>query len=273
MLFIAVLIGAVIARQGVPPANKLFFAFLTPLFLEASTFALNDYFDYEVDKKNERMDRPLVRGDLEPRTALYVFIVFFPLGILSSLFVNISCFVIAVFTGFLSILYDVWMKNVKLLGNFYIAYIMAVPFIFGGVVETTKIYPIIVVLALIAFLTGVGREMMKDIMDYEGDKAEGVKSFPQYIGKEKSRAVTSIIYIIAVGISPIPFLFNIGEIGAVYNSNFYYLAVVIVTDIMLLYTSADLIALKKKNINFHRKFTLVAIFIGLIAFLIGAFTG
>ena len=67
------------------------------------------------------------------------------------------------------------MKKVKLVGNFYIAYVMAIPFIFGGVsVLQTNTYffqinPIIYVIALIAFLTGSGREIMKDVQDFEGD--------------------------------------------------------------------------------------------------------
>ena len=135
MLFIAVLIGSVIAQKmlystGFPPVDKLILTFLTVLFLEASTFALNDYYDLEIDKKNKRLDRPLVRGDIAPKTALYLFFVLFPLGILSSFFVNFTCFFIALVTAVLAILYDVKMKKIKLLGNFYIAYTMAIHFIF-----------------------------------------------------------------------------------------------------------------------------------------------
>lgn len=268
MLFIAVLIGSLIAQQGIPPVKKLVFAFLTPLLLEASTFALNDYFDFEVDKRNERTDRPLVRGDLQPKTALYIFFILFPLGILASIFVNWTCFLIATVTGFLSILYDVWMKKIKLLGNFYIAYIMAIPFIFGGTVVSPQIPPIVIFLAIIAFLTGVGREVMKDVMDYEGDKASGVKSFPQYIGIKNSNLLSAVFYVTAVILSFVPFLANISE---AYYLNFYYLGIVLVTDVMLLYTVTRLISNKSIDMKFLRKFTLVAIFIGLIAFLVGAF--
>lgn len=270
MLFIAVLIGALIGQQGLPPADKLIFAFFTPMFLEASTFSLNDYFDFEVDRRNERLDRPLVRGDLEPRTALYVFFILFPLGILAAWFVNWVCFLIATITGFLSIVYDVWMKKVKLLGNFYIAYIMAIPFIFGGTAVSTNIPPIVILLSIIAFLTGVGREIMKDIMDFEGDKARRVKSFPKYLGIRKSGLLAAFFYVIAVAISPIPFLFHI---GGGYYLNYYYLGIVLITDVILLYTSAKLSFEREVDFKFYRKLTLIAIFIGLIAFLVGAFVG
>ena len=84
MIAIAILIGSLIALkgEGMPSFEKFILTFFTALFLEASTFALNDYYDLEIDKKNKREDRPLVRGDLSPKSALYLFYIFFPLGIM-----------------------------------------------------------------------------------------------------------------------------------------------------------------------------------------------
>ena len=79
MIAIAILIGSVIAARTIPTIENFFFTFFTALFLEASTFALNDYYDYEIDFKNKRKDRPLVRGDVTKNTALYLFFIFFPL--------------------------------------------------------------------------------------------------------------------------------------------------------------------------------------------------
>ena len=77
MIAIAILIGAVIAKQEIPSLYRFVLTFTTALFLEASTFALNDYFDIDIDKHNKRIDRPLVRGDLSPRTALLIFFILF----------------------------------------------------------------------------------------------------------------------------------------------------------------------------------------------------
>ena len=283
MLFIAVLIGSVIAQKmldnftGFPPVDKLILTFLTVLFLEASTFALNDYYDLEIDKKNKRLDRPLVRGDIAPKTALYLFFILLPLGILSSFFVNFTCFIIALVTAFFAILYDVKMKKIKLLGNFYIAYTMAIPFIFGGAAVLEKnmltffvIPPVIFIIALIAFFAGVGREIMKDVMDFEGDRKRGVKSFPSYVGMRASNVFSAAFYIIAIALSFIPFFMESYDF---YYRNMYYLSIVLVTDTMLLSTSLQLIFKKQVDMKFYRMFTLVAIFVGLLAFLIGVFTG
>jgi len=276
MIFIAILIGALIALNGeeIPDSKNLFLIFFTALFLEASTFALNDYYDFEIDKKNKRTDRPLVRGDLKPKTALLLFYILFPLGIICAYFVNLLCFIIALITAILAILYDAKIKKIKLVGNFYIAYTMAIPFVFGGasVLEgntlSVTIHPAIYIIALIAFLAGSGREVMKDVMDFEGDKKSGVRSLPIYIGCRKSNIVAALFYIAAIAMSFLPYCF---EIFGVYYQNIYYLIFVLITDLMFLTTSLQLIVKKNPHLKMYRTYTLVAIFIGLLAFLIGAF--
>ena len=148
---------------------------------------------------------------------------------------------------------------------------MAIPFIFGGaaVIEGNtlqfEIHPAIYVIALIAFLAGSGREIMKDVMDFQGDKEKGVKSFPKYIGARKSNILAAFFYIIAIALSFLPFFMERFEI---YYLNYYYLALVFVTDTMFLSASIHLIIKKKPNLKLYRKFTLIAIFIGLLAFLL-----
>ena len=280
MLFLAILIGSIISQKTlfneiIPPLDKVILTFFTALFLEASTFSLNDYYDLHIDKLNKRTDRPLVRGDIKPKTALYLFYVLFPLGLICSFFVNMTCFIIALVTALLSVLYDVKMKKIKIIGNFYIAYIMAIPFIFGGAtvvdyysISFLKINPAIYTIALIAFIAGSGREMMKDVMDFKGDKKEGVKSFPKYIGIRKTNIIAGIFYIIAVLLSFIPYLL---KSFTIYYQNLVYLIIVLLTDIILVYTSLQLIFNKSPNMKLFRKLSLIAIFIGLIAFLISAF--
>jgi len=274
MIAIAILIGSLIAARTFPVFDKFILTFFTALFLEASTFALNDYYDFEIDKKNKRIDRPLVRGDISKNTALYLFFILFPLGIVCSYFVNLTCFIIALVTALFAIFYDVVLKKIKLLGNFFIAYTMAIPFIFGAASVLTEtsfaidLSPAIFIIALIAFLTGAGREIMKDVMDFEGDKEEGVRSFPRYIGIRKSNMISAFFYIIAIALSFLPFSMSCYD---VYYQNYYYLSFVMVTDTMLLSTSLQLIFKKQINMRFYRKFTLLAIFFGLIAFLVGVF--
>jgi len=276
MIAVAILIGSVITAQRVPSLPIFLFTFCTALFLEASTFALNDFYDVEIDKKNKRMDRPLVRGDLSPKTTLGLFIVFFPLGILCSYFVNLTCFLIALITALFALLYDVVLKKIKLIGNFFIAYTMAIPFIFGGAAMLNEsgmnltLSSGVFIVAFIAFLAGSGREIMKDIMDVSGDKQQGVKSFPNYLGIRKSQALAALFFLGAVILSFLPF---VSPAYAIYYHNYYYLLIVLITDCLLIYTSGALLLRDVANLNNYRKLTLGALMIGLIAFLLGAFMG
>jgi geranylgeranylglycerol-phosphate geranylgeranyltransferase len=276
MIAIAILVGSLIASRNFPSFDKFLFTFFTALFLEASTFALNDYYDFDIDKINKRDDRPLVRGDLSKSAALYLFFILFPLGIISSYYVNLTCFMIALITAIFAIFYDMILKKIKLLGNFFIAYVMAIPFIFGAASILTEnnfsinLSPAIFIVALIAFLSGVGREIMKDVMDFKGDTEEGVKSFPKYIGIKKSNMIASLFYIIAIVLSFLPFIFK--NYGFYFN-NYFYLVVVLITDVMLFWTAFKLIFDQDIDLKYYRKFTLMALFMGLIAFLVGAFTG
>jgi geranylgeranylglycerol-phosphate geranylgeranyltransferase len=276
MLFLGILIGSVIALEGktLPSWDKFILTFFTALFLEASTFALNDYFDLDIDIVNKRNDRPLVRGDIKPKTALILFAVFFPLGIICSYFVNFACFIIALITALFAILYDSHMKKIKFIGNFYIAYVMAIPFVFGGVAVidannfSFSIDPAIYIIALIAFLAGSGREIMKDVQDYEGDMKKGTRSLPKYIGKRRSNIVAGFFYILAVCLSFVPFLV---ENYVIYHRNYVYLCIVLICDFILILTAFDLIFKKEPHLKLYRKLTLISIFIGLLAFLISAF--
>ncbi len=270
MLFAAIVIGSAIASGGtaLDPA-KLLLSFLTALFLEASTFALNDYVDLEIDRRNQRTDRPLVRGDLKPGAALAAFYILFPLGVIVSFFVNMLCFAIALVTGLFSIVYDIRLKRTKVVGNFYIAYIMAVPFLFGAAAVSPSISYVVWLLAAIAFLAGAGREVMKDVMDLEGDKSQGVKSLPLYIGARGACRVAAAFYLVAVAMSFIPFFLLT---GTPFRGNLIYLLIVGVTDAMFLAMSAVLLARAQPPLKLYRKLSLVAMAVGLLAFLVGAFT-
>ena len=153
---------------------------------------------------------------------------------------------------------------------------MAIPFVFGAASIISEnnisinVSLAVLIIALIAFLSGVGREIMKDVMDYKGDKEEGVKSFPKYIGIKNSNIISSIFYILAILFSFIPFL---SQNFSFYYNNYFYLIIVMITDVMLSLTVLKLIFDDNINLKFYRKFTLIALFMGLIAFLIGAFTG
>jgi len=273
MLFLAVLSGAIVAAGFTSVLSHpllVLFSFLSVVFLEGSVFALNDYVDVDIDRENKRIDRPLVSGIVSPTVALILFLLFFPLSLVFAFLINLLCFMIVVITGFLSIAYDFKLKKIKLVGNFYIAYTMAIPFVFGALTMRQNLYglnPSVFFLSLISFVAGVGREIMKDIMDYRGDSLQGVTSFVTYLGVKRTKLLVVSLYLFAVLLGSVPF---ISKSFSPYYFNFVYLFFMLLADILFLVTIRDLLIREDVNYSFHRVLTLFSLLLGLFAFLLGA---
>lgn len=243
--------------------------FLIALFIQTGTFALNDYCDRDSDIANRRMDRPLVRGELRKEEALLIACFTTALGIIFAIFLaiflnNFILLLLVLILAALGILYDIKMKAFLAISNIYIAVTMAVPFIFGGLIAGV-VKMSLLVLSSIAFLAGFGREVMKDIADVKGDALRDIRSVARIYGVENAKALTILSYSLAVILSVIPFFM----LNSTYFFNPVYILVIIVADALFLHVCARL---RKEHVNYNslRKETLVAIAIGLLAFVCGA---
>lgn len=260
MYGLGVLIG--IFLGGGAGIEILILGFLTAVFLQASAFAMNDYIDYEVDLANKRIDRPLVRGELSKKTALALSIIFFPLGLLSAFLISLKAFLFAFVVTILAYLYNAKLKELGFVGNAYVAFTMCAPFIFGGIIS--KFNSTIILLSLIAFLSGIGREIMKGIEDVEGDALRNVRSIARIYGVKTAVLLSSIFFVLAVFLSLLPPLL-IQE-----YADLKYIIPVAVTDVILI-SVAFRLPKQSKSISKFRKETLLAMVFGLIGFLAGAF--
>ncbi|AIY90611.1 UbiA family prenyltransferase [Geoglobus acetivorans] len=240
-----------------------FFGFFTALFLQASAFALNDYFDYDVDVANKRFDRPLVRGELNKRDALIIAAVFAVPGFIFACLISIPAFLLALGITVLGYAYDVKLKEFGLAGNAYIAFSMAAPFIFGGVVAG-NLNSEILLLSSIAFLSGLAREIMKGIEDIEGDALRDVKTLARMYGAEKASRVSAFLFITAI-------LLSFAVMLIPEYADIKYLIPVAICDVLLLDSAKKLISgVGTKDIRSLRKKTMIALLFGLIGFLLGA---
>lgn len=278
-----VIIGVVIA--GGSSYEPAILGFLTAFFIQAGTFALNDYYDMESDVANRRMDRPLVRGDMRKEEAVLIACLATTIGIIFAVFLSIILknplfFLIAFTLAALGVLYDVKIKEFLAISNFYIAGTMAIPFIYGGLItepERMEVVLPILILSSIAFFAGFGREVMKDIADVKGDEVRNVRSIASVYGVEKAKLVTIISYSLAVILGVVPFFL----VNTAYFFNPAYIFPVMAADALFVHTC---LGLKFKpfrkefnpktvsliNYNYLRKETLIALVIGLIAFVSGA---
>ena len=265
MLSVAVIVGEVIALARLPEAYVLLLSLLPPMLVGAASFAINDYFDLKSDKINKRIDRPLVRGKIKPRTAAVLSLIFFLAGIILSAFLNWKCFIITLLFSVLAYLYSFRLKDIALVGNAYVASTMAVPFIYGNLAVAAEVSPVVVLLGSIAFVSGLAREIMKTVMDVRGDrKGRGSRTLPVSIGVRSSLMLSSALYLISILLSFAPYVYIVP-----YARNLSYIVPIIIADILFAYiavfsikeTSADLMK-KSRNVS------LAAMFIALLGFLL-----
>ncbi|MBD3390007.1 hypothetical protein GF415_03580 [Candidatus Micrarchaeota archaeon] len=266
MLAIAVLIAEIVVLGEIPPIETVFFlSMLVPIFSEIGSFALNDYMDVEADRINGMLERPLVKGTVQPSTALAIAVVSFAVSIIAGYLINESAFAIALFFNLFAILYNVKLKDVAVCGNLFIATTMAVPFLFGAYVYVQAPPEIIWDIAFLGFLAGLAREIVKSVEDMEGDlKARKSRTLPMVIGKGPSLFIASMLFLLFIPLTVVPFMFRLSLHFA--SGFFLFLAdiSILILSLYLLYARAD------KTFPTVRKYSLAALFCGLLSLLLAS---
>lgn len=277
LLDIAVLVAIALCSKAAfapfPSPYMLLLALAVPALVQMASFALNDYFDVETDRANKKKDRPIVSGEASEQEALALAIACYLLGNAAAYMLGMGAFAITAVFSALSVLYNWKLKDVALAGNAYIAATMAIPFVFGSVVASGKILGAAWVFAIIAFIIGLGREIMKTAQDFEGDKkTRGAKTLPAYAGEEGSLKIAAALYVFFVPLSCLPFFFGIG-------ANLLSMGLAAVADFAVIAVAAQLFfghGREKKEgkaqlLKRCRDVSLMALFVGLCGYLAGAF--
>ena len=181
---LAVLLGGYVAGTG--EWGRIAVAALATLFVSAAANAWNDYRDIDIDRINQPQ-RPLPSGMVTPRAALYFSVTLAALSIVLAAFLGPLALAIAVASNVLLYVYSVWLKSTVLLGNATVALISAMSPVFGGV-AAGNVRPSLWLGAII-FVGILGREVLKTLADYEGDRAHGVRTIATAIGPRAARTI------------------------------------------------------------------------------------
>lgn len=170
------------------------------LFVGAGN-SLNDYFDIETDRI-AHPNRPLAKGTIPARSALYSAGALFAVSLVLGIFINALSFALVVLAMVAMISYELKMKEAGILGNITIALLVAGVFIFGGSIVDGA--DKVLILASLAGFATLGREIVKDIEDIEGDKSR--ITLPKRIGARKASYIAILPISTAVILSPAPYL-------------------------------------------------------------------
>lgn len=258
MIGFAVLVGESVASSFLPFSIFTLLGFLTGFSITAYSMVINDIFDEEVDRRN-KLDRPLATGAVSSRSAKKYAIFFLLLGLTFSLLTGLLTFAIAFAFALLSTLYNWKLKESGLPGNLAVALSMTIPFIYGGLLAGKSFDLLLDSMALTAFLSGVGREVIKGISDVEGDALRNVRSIARVKGVRAASYTGALFFLLAVATSQVPTI--LGKVGLP------YLIVIGITDIFFIFLSVWII----KNNDSARKVKTGALFgmlLGLIGFIL-----
>ena len=220
---LTILISSLIIKYEGPAISVILPVFVV-MFFTIGANTLNDYFDYEIDKIN-RPDRAISSGLVLRNHALILSLFSFIIGVLIALRLNKDSQLLSIGVSLpLIIAYNVKLKNYALIGNIIVSLILAMSFIYAGLVFK-KTEPLIIP-ALLAFGLTLIREIVKDLADIKGDKSAGLMTFPIVYGKKKTIILCTILSLfLGIG-SFIPFLTG-------YYNTFYGISLILMVEIPL----------------------------------------
>ncbi len=259
MAGLAAVIGGFIA-YSIAPGSLLWMlpVFLTVFLVTGAGNAINDYFDADIDAIN-RPDRPIPSGKITRESAYTFSIALFAASVVVSYIIGTFPFFIACFNSLLLYFYASSLKRKVFVGNLSVAYLTGSTFLFGGAAFGKRGIEITFVLFFLSMLATLAREIVKAIEDVDGDRKEGAETLPIRIGERPSAHAASSFGILAVILSPLPYIMDL------FNESYLY--AVGIADAFFIYA---VVLILKKNSSASSKFFKIAMLFALLAFIAGS---
>jgi geranylgeranylglycerol-phosphate geranylgeranyltransferase len=214
--------------------------------------SINDYIDVDIDR-TAHPDRPLPKGEIAPLTARNIGIAGLAVAcVLSVAMLSVIITAVVIIAAVLMVSYELLLKQRGFIGNIVIAILTGMIFLFGGAVVNSIESNVII--AAMAALVSIGREVAKDIQDMDSD--EGRKTLPMIIGKKNAAIIGAAFFILGPILSIWPI------IDEMFGWLYY---IVLIADALFIYSA--FIIFRKADVS--QKIAKYAMFIALIAFVLG----
>jgi len=264
---IGLFVSGILAGDLIRLQIEYLIAFFIVFISAGGAFSINDFYDYEIDKKNERADRPLVLGLLSRKTALIIAIILLIITLLLILLLNYIAMIFALISFPLFYLYSMGLKKKIYIKNLLIAYSYVATILLGSLVSDSFLEPLIIYFAIMGFIVGLGSEIMFDIADIQGDRDLGIKTIPGKFGLKTAAKISVILYNIIIIMDPLPFFLLIDPR---LHFDFIFLILILIPVISYIYLSMSLLKdQSKENTLKLRKIIFVIMQIGTISYLVG----
>ncbi len=198
-----VYIGYSLALNAFTFNMEIVYAMLAVFAISGAGQAVNDYFDYEIDKR-KKSTRPLTSGIISRQNGLLFSLALFAIGIILASFLNNETFWMGVFFSVLLFLYSASMSKIKFVGNAVVALSVGFTFIFGA--SVIGITPLVLMIALAAFLSNWAREIIKDVEDVNEDKGSKI-TLPLIMNAHQTNYIILILLFLTFLAGYLPVLF------------------------------------------------------------------
>lgn len=205
------------ASPPVPALGMALIAVVT-LLLSSGGYALNDVRDRHIDTINQPR-RPIPSDRIGIPPAIFIGITCLLAAALLALKLTPWCIGVTLLDIFLLIAYALWSKALGAMKNVVVGYLVASGFMIG-VFTFDRIDPVIATLIACAFFATMGREIVKDIQDSEGDRQHHSRTLAITLGPRRAYAAAFICLALSLSIAAIPY-----AIGLV---NDFYLALLLI---------------------------------------------
>ena len=262
-----IIVSGIISRDLQRIQSEYFVAFLIVFFTAIASFALNDYYDLDIDTKNKRFDRPLVHGRLSKTTALLTTLCSLGIAIVLSFFLNDIATILIMTSLPVFILYNVGWKKALLVKNLIIAYAYVATILLGALISDTMLEPIILYFAGMGFIVGLAFEIMIDITDVIGDTANNVQTIATHFGTKTAARVSILLYTMIIVLDPLPFFL---ELEPLLYRDFLFLSLISLPIISYGLVSFSLLnAQSTERINWLKQQLFITMQVGSIVYILG----
>lgn len=191
-------------------AIRTFAAALSASFILAAGNAFNDVCDLSSDSINTP-NRSLPSGMVTQRSATVFAGILAVIGTGFSFPLGAAGIVVALCAVLLLFVYDIKLKGVPLVGNIVVASLGGLAFIYGGIAGNAVQRSLIP--AVFAMLFHLGREIVKDAADIDGDSRTGIKTAATVWGVSAAAKIASVILIALSIIVTVPFIVGYFSFG------------------------------------------------------------
>ncbi len=170
--------------------------FLALFFIVSFGYAVNDVFDLESDRKT-KPSRPIPAGKLSRRGARFTALICLILGLLSTVIAapTVKLYFLLLATGLF--LYAWRLSRILVVSNVMVAILCSSVFLLGGLMaaNSTDSWYLLGAAIALSFLHHLGREIVKDLQDADGDRLVGRRTLPIVLGVHASKWVAVIVLV------------------------------------------------------------------------------